>query len=267
MASLYRSARNLARDVYRSVRDARDRRAVFDDAGSIRTYLDLIADRPDADRTPVELRIKALGGRAVACRPGTSDVRALWDSFLKGHHLPPREVGAVRTVLDLGANVGYTMAHLAVAYPEARILGVELDAGNVALCRRNIEPYGDRCEVLHGAAWVEDGEIDYGGESEWGFRVVPGGDAGAKGRVRAYGIATLLDRLGESVDYVKMDVEGAEFDLLEGCEPWVRRVNWMKVEVHRPRTVPEAVSLMSRIGVDAHVDPSYPDCMVVHGRA
>ncbi len=267
MTSLYRSARSLAGHLYRSIRDARLRRAVYSDEASIRTHLDLIAGRIDPSQGPVSLRVKALGDREVFCRPGTSDIRALWDSFLLGHHLPPEEAGFIQTILDLGANVGYTMAHFAVAFPQARILGVELDAGNVALCRRNVEPFGDRCQVLHGAAWVTDGEIPYGGDSEWGFRVMVNGDSisgATRDRVPAYGLPMLLDRLGPTVDYLKMDVEGVEFDLLVDCESWIRRVRWMKVEVHRPRSVSEAIALLRKHGVQAFVDPTYSDCMIVH---
>jgi hypothetical protein len=53
------------------------------------------------------------------------------------HRLPP-EVQDVRTILDLGANIGATVADLAAAHPAARVLGVELDADNVELARRNI---------------------------------------------------------------------------------------------------------------------------------
>ena len=108
--------------------------------------------KPTDNTAPlVPLRVKALHGQTIYCRSGLADLGVVYDTFEGRYHLPPAGIGAVRTILDLGANIGLTMAHFAVLYPQARILGVELDAGNFALCRKNIEAFGDRCRVLHAA--------------------------------------------------------------------------------------------------------------------
>ncbi len=94
--------------------------------------------------------------------------------------------------------------------------------------------------MIHGAVWTTDGEIAYraGRGGEWAFRVAPAGDTAESveviDRVPAYSMNTLIDKLAPagSVDYVKMDVEGAEGDILVEAESWASRVRCIKIEIH-----------------------------------
>lgn len=51
-------------------------------------------------------------------------------------------------IVDLGANLGITVADNARRYPEAQIIAVELDPENAELARRNTAPWADRVELL-----------------------------------------------------------------------------------------------------------------------
>src|SRR3954452_929666 len=148
----------------------------------------------------VALRVRPLGGETVWIRPGTSDASVLRDTFFDRYHVPPGGLRPVRSILDLGSNIGLTVADLAVRFPDARVLGVELDRSNAALAARNIAPWRDRAEVLHAAVWTSSGEVAYAGDpwEEWGFKVVASPAAGGAtltGTAPAMTMPELLDRL------------------------------------------------------------------------
>ena len=128
-------------------------------------------------RALVSVRVRALAGRSMALRPGTTDPTTLIDTFGWAYHLPPAELDtrAFKSIWDLGSNVGYTVAHLAQLCPDAHIVGVELDADNADVARRNVAPWSDRCELIQAAVWTEDGTLGYRREPghEYGFRVAP----------------------------------------------------------------------------------------------
>ena len=188
---------------------------------------------PTDASTIVALRVRELDGATVYCRSGLSDLGVIYDTFEEVFHLPPADVGEVRTILDLGSNIGLTIAHMATVYPEARILGVEMDAGNFEFARRNIEVYGERCQVKHAAVWREPGEVTYGGSRESGYAIGDGGST----KVPAVTIDSLIDELGiDEVDYIKMDIEGAEKEVLANAGSWLPRVRSIKVEVHPEKT-------------------------------
>jgi FkbM family methyltransferase len=139
------------------------------------------------------------------------------------------------------------MAYYACRYPRARVLGVELDADNVALARRNIAAWGNRCEVIHAAVWRSDGVVHYGG--------APGGTSGyhvtgmTEGTpVRAVSIATLLREHSGPVDYMKVDVEGAERELLQDGIDWANKVRCVKVELHGDYAIDECEADLRRLG-------------------
>jgi FkbM family methyltransferase len=198
---------------------------------------------------PVAVNLRPLKGKRVMLRPYTTDYDVMLETFMGQFHVEPVKARP-RTIFDLGANIGLTMAHYAVLYPEAQILGVELDAGNFAMCQQNTAPYRDRCTALCGAVWKEDGEVSYGRRQgfEWGFAV---GSAQEDEQVTApaFSMDSLFERCGWStVDFVKMDIEGAERDVLRDAERWAPKVASIGVEVHAPYTVEECEHDLQQLG-------------------
>ena len=211
--------------------------------------LEGLSSRRDIAPDVTRVRLRPLGGHEVAVRQGTGDFYALRDTFFAQYHLPPPGI-VPRTIWDLGANIGLTMAHFAALFPDSRIVGVELDADNAALCRENLTPWADRCRLLVGAVWTDDGEVTYRRERgrEQGFRVIDGGgDVSA----RSLTLNSLLeDQPWARIDYVKMDIEGAEREVLRSAVEWAQHVESIKVEVHEPYSVQECERDLRALGFE-----------------
>ena len=211
----------------------------------------------------VALEVRDWGGRPLYVRPGTTDWETAQVSLIAQAHRPPPGLGDVRTILDLGTNIGATVADLADTYPAAQVLGVELDAANVVMAERNTAGWRPRASILHGAVWTEDGEVAYGGDrGEWAYRVLDAMDdrtrAAELATVPAFSLTTLFDRLapGGTVDYVKMDVEGAERFLLTNGDGWSERVRCLQVEVHLPLDVAGCARMLEELGFQVTTDPT-----------
>jgi FkbM family methyltransferase len=228
-----------------------DGRNLVGDWRSFRAYQRLGRDQGK----PVQVRLKALGIVPVHLRPGTTDRRVAFDTFARPYHRPPLDLQP-RLIFDLGANVGLTMADFAVLYPEARIIGVELDPANANLARQNVEAFGGRCEVITAAIWTEDGTVPYRSQSgaEWTSSI----DReqlghGTRTEVRAVSLASLLGAHAH-VDYMKMDIEGAEKEILQGDAAWAHRVHCINVEVHTEHyPLSHCIADLQRIGFDTAV--------------
>src|SRR5215831_16573180 len=116
-----------------------------------------------------------------------------------------------------------------------------MDTDNAALCARNLAPFGQRCKVLHAAVWSTSGEIEYYDDSLHlsGHSISDLGRhfGGSRKRATAMTIDEILSRFNASqVDYLKMDIEGAEFEVFRGPMGWARRVRSLGVEIHPPAT-------------------------------
>lgn len=236
------------------------------DLESLRAFRRLSAVKVHTQRqcSTVDVRLRPLAGRAVAIRPSTSDIDTLWGTFARRYHLPPAGIGEPRLILDLGANIGLTMADFAVRYPHARVIGVELDDVNAALARRNIEPWADRCHVVNAAVWSVDGDAWYfpwpGGTAT--YRAVGGSPEGAT-RVPAISLARIVREHtgGGAVDYMKVDVEGGEGELLLDGSDWAPYVRAIKIEVHAPYTPQACERDLRRLGFSTRIDRRHWACV------
>lgn len=227
------------------------RRITSDRTSSSSLYRLLRGSAPtDGLAATVPVRLKPLGGRTIYIRPGTSDAQVVWDTFVGRYHVPPAPIAeSARRIWDLGANIGLTTLDLAERCPAACLTAVELDAGNAGLARTNIATLGQRCDLVEGAVWPEDGRASYEGErgDEHGFRVVSGSDK--EPSVSAISLNTLLEHQdGAPVDYVKMDVEGAEQELLRRNTQWAAHVRCLNVEVHAPYSVEDCCRDLQTLG-------------------
>lgn len=181
---------------------------------------------------PVVVRTRATGNVKLHIRPHTSDAAVLWDTFHEQFHLPPIDLPPNPVVVDLGANVGYTAVHFAKRYAGATVVAVEMDIRNCEAARRHIEQVNG-CRLVHAAVWSSNGNVGYDANQEaWGFHV----DAQPAGNSVVVAAKTMTTILAENdlkkVDYVKMDIEGAEWPVLSSGAEWLPQVRSLKVELH-----------------------------------
>lgn len=161
----------------------------------------------------------------------SSDYIVAWQVFSRADYGRLRRLSGVRTLLDCGANAGYTSAYLLSAFPKARVVAIEPDPGNVELCRRNLAPYGERAHVLAGAVWSHPTTLSLVREPVGGDFAVRVVDDGAGG-VQSWSPEQLIDLCGGTVDVLKIDIEHAEVELFRVGAPWMRSVRNVAIELH-----------------------------------
>lgn len=197
-------------------------------------------------RAAVDLRVR---GRDVAVRwpgcrhpvsirAGTSDFSVFRQIFVRREYAPLDDLGDVATVVDLGANVGYSAIWFLEAFPACRVIAVEPDPGNFAALQRNLAPYGERAVCLRAGVWSHDCHLRLVDEpfrdgGEWARQVVECG-SDEPGALRGLGLAQLLDAHGIGrVDLLKCDIEGAEVVLFgPSCASWLDRIAAIAIELH-----------------------------------
>jgi FkbM family methyltransferase len=238
---------------------------VFADWNSATAYVRAILSTQTLAE-PVAINVKSLAGKRLLCRPATSDPWVLWDVFANQFQQLPKEIESPRTIVDLGANVGYTAAWYAARYPAARVIAVEMDSANHELAQRNIAAFGDRCTVLNAAIWDSDGELEYDGGEEQGFRVAtldPEQVAIRRRSVRSRSLDSLFEELGlEHVDFVKMDIEGAESVVFSGSLKWLECVQALKIEVHPPMTLMACQQVLELHGFSCRADEHHDHSLI-----
>ncbi len=171
---------------------------------------------------------------------GSSDMSVLGQIFVDEEYACLRDLKNVSVVLDLGANVGFSAVYFLSSFPGSRLVAVEPDERNVAVCKVNLMPYGNRALLLHGAAWSERTQLrlsrdTFGDGREWSTQVRSPAD-GSAGEIEAWDVGTLIDMTGaEQVDLLKVDIERAELAVFgDGAKRWLPRVRNICIELHGP---------------------------------
>jgi len=192
-------------------------------------------------RVPLEVRAPIPpAGASVCLRPHTSDVDTYTNVFIRQELAFPCHA-AVRTIVDVGANIGMSALYFANRFPEARVLALEPEPSNFALMARNVSQCS-RILPIHAALAAEDGTLEVidPGLGKWGFRTWAAEPARAAAPVRSAAISvpafslTTLCRLHalDFIDILKLDIEGAEKEVLESSATWIGKVGIMLAELH-----------------------------------
>lgn len=139
-----------------------------------------------------------------------------------GHGVKPGDV-----VLDCGANVGL-YARTALAEGASKVVAIEPVPANVECLRRNLakEIAAGKVVVVAKGVWDKEDWLEMSiSKSNWAkHSFVRGEGEDAKVKLPLTTIDRLASELGlAKVDYIKMDIEGAERNALAGAQATLRR--------------------------------------------
>lgn len=135
-------------------------------------------------------------------------------------------LGEAKTILDIGANVGFFSVAARGRYPHAKIHAYEPNPRVIPILKSNAAPLG--IEVYAEAVGSRDGRtsiLDIGDSNQARTR------ASEAGEIPQVSLEKAIERLGGTVDLLKLDCEGAEWDLFHATEAW-KHVRNVRMEYH-----------------------------------
>ena len=134
-------------------------------------------------------------------------------------------------IIDCGANIGMSVIYLKMIAPEANIDAFEPDAKNFALLQKNCQSFNLQNVRLHKKAiWKEDTVLQFEAEGLMSSKIGTG-EGGEKKMVDVEAVR-LLNLLNRKVDFLKIDIEGAEYEVLKDAASQLHHVQSMFVEYH-----------------------------------
>lgn len=179
------------------------------------------------------------------------------------YHLPPSEIslGDKSIILDLGSNIGLTIAHLKQLYPKAIIFGYEMNTENYLLAKRNTKAYAD-VQVFNNAVWTENTIVEYNPDSDFdAYAISLQKNSEQSIRIQALTLNDIIERHKlKKIDYLKMDIEGAEKDILNHQDlSWLTIVKSLNIEMHinEGETIDSYIEILNKNGFHAWKDDKH----------
>jgi FkbM family methyltransferase len=169
----------------------------------------------------------------IFLRPRNSDFEVLLQTFIAKGCDVREELGRAKRVIDGGANVGFTAIQFADSYPNAEIIAVEPESENYAMLVRNTRAFPN-IKPVRAAIWPRPARVQLSSESDarsWAFKTREA-TAEESSSCEAIPIDALVNA-EIPADLLKLDIEGAEWPLLEetGLD-WLLHSRVVILELH-----------------------------------
>lgn len=176
------------------------------------------------------------------------------DEIYKFHSVSPSKL-----ILDCGANMGLSVLYFALNYPQHRIIAFEPEKETFEILRENVATFGlTNVTLYQKAVWTKSEVLTFYSDGGMGGRVGHKFDYYTPPvRVEA---VPLSDYLEEPVDFLKIDIEGAEDIVIKSCRSLLGRVDHIFFEYHSvrnaPQTLHELLQIVHEAGFAYHIKES-----------
>lgn len=163
---------------------------------------------------------------------------------------------AAPTILDCGGNIGMSVLYYKQIYPAARITTFEPDPVVYGYLQDNMARHGmDDVRLIQAAVCGREGSLTFHSDGKYASNLAPTGAVLEEGWTeREVPCVRLANYLTTTIDFLKINIEGAEWEALADSGPLLRCVNEMVIEYHHlpglPRTLHSILDLLDRQGFE-----------------
>ena len=132
-------------------------------------------------------------------------------------------------IIDCGANIGLSVIYLKNICPSAEIIAFEPDEINYQLLQKNIESHQlKNITARKEAVWKENTTLNFVQDGTTGSKI----GTSENPKTVSVKAVRLKDLLTKKVDFLKLDIEGAEYDVLKDIQDELHWINNLFLEYH-----------------------------------
>jgi len=152
-------------------------------------------------------------------------------------------------IIDCGTNIGISIIYFKTLYPDAKIIAFEPDTKIFSLLEKNLARF-NHIELHNTGVWIDDAFLNFYSEGSLAGSFVV--DFENKTDIIKTPTLRLKSFLNQKVDFLKIDIEGTENDLMADLEPELKNVENIFLEYHSitglDQKLGEILNILSRSG-------------------
>lgn len=135
-------------------------------------------------------------------------------------------------IIDCGANIGLSILFFKKLYPNSRILAFEPDRKLYDAIIENVNTYNlQNIELINKALWDEITTLKFYSEGADGGRIENISEF-EENKIIEIATDKLSNYINEEIDFLKIDIEGAETKVLKECKDKLHLVKNIFIEYH-----------------------------------
>jgi FkbM family methyltransferase len=141
-----------------------------------------------------------------------------------------QELPADCKILDCGAHIGVGVLYYKKICPSANIIAFEPDDQNYALLKKNVDSHQlQNVTCLNEAVWTEDTILQFIENGNMGSKISSSATGNNVINVKA---SRLKKYLNEPIEFLKIDIEGAEYNVLTDIRDSLGSIKKIFLEYH-----------------------------------
>lgn len=159
-------------------------------------------------------------------------------------------------IIDGGANIGLATIYFKQLYPNSEIISFEPDPIIFKILSNNINKFNlEGVELIPKGIWNKEGDIEFWSEGADGGMIseIDKSKLGSN-NIKVVSLKSYLNR---SVDFLKLDIEGAETIVLRDIQEKLGNIQRIFVEYHsfvgQPQTIDEIFKILIKAGFRLHI--------------
>jgi FkbM family methyltransferase len=161
-------------------------------------------------------------------------------------------------IIDCGSNIGLSILYFKKLYPKAKITGFEPDNDICAIANHNLQQFGiTDIDLQQKAVWINNEPLIFAKLGSLSGHFV---EKEAENTIKIETIR-LKDYLQEKVDFLKIDIEGPEFDIIKDCREDLKNVENIFVEYHsfaeNPQMIGELLIYLKEAGFKLYIKEAW----------
>lgn len=160
-------------------------------------------------------------------------------------------------ILDIGANIGLSTIYFSKVYKDANIIAYEADPVIFSYLKKNCSHLSNMPTLKNKAVWSEDSSLYFKSTGDDAGKIVSKKDHDTL-EVESENISDILTR-HDKIDMLKIDIEGAEIEVMIAASEHLRRVKSLFVEYHsicsQDQRLEELLEVLAKVGFRYFIHP------------
>jgi FkbM family methyltransferase len=165
-------------------------------------------------------------------------------------------------IIDCGSNIGLSIIYFKMLFPESNIIAFEPDPTIFELLNENLVSFRfSSVDLNNSAIWKESTTLSFKKGYLDGHIVEDHVQDNNFISVKSYRLRDLLEKY-DKIDFLKIDIEGAELDVLEDCAGYLTKVDNLFIEFHNKggkylKDLHKLLSILEQNGFRYHMKEAY----------